>query len=95
MSTPLDDTLYTLASRNFQPCLEEHRGSISSLNQAWSRVLDQCLIGNPMDDAMLSLMRNCFFSGAMLAVLLLQKGHGDKLAAEFDGFTREDPGSFA
>jgi hypothetical protein len=82
-------------STNYQPGLGERSGSISSLNQAWSRVLDQCLIENPIDDAMLSLMRNCFFSGAALAALLLQKGHGDQLAAEFDGFTREDPGSFA
>jgi len=32
------------------------------------------------------LMRNCFFGGAMHAVLLLQNGHGDQLAADFAGF---------
>jgi hypothetical protein len=31
-------------------------------------------------------MRNCFFGGAMHAVLLLQNGHGDQLAADFAGF---------
>ena len=31
-------------------------------------------------------MRNCFFGGAMHAVLLLQSGHGDQLAADIAGF---------
>jgi hypothetical protein len=31
-------------------------------------------------------MRNCFFGGAMHAVLLLQKGHGDELAADITDF---------
>ena len=34
----------------------------------------------------LDLMRNCFFGGAMHAVLLLQSGHGDQLAADIAGF---------
>ncbi len=95
MSTHRDDGLNTVLSRNFQPSLEEDSGAISSLNQAWSRVLGQCVIEHPIDDAMRSLMRNCLFSGAMLAVLLLQNGRGDQLAAEFDSFTREDPGAYA
>jgi hypothetical protein len=95
MSTHRDYGPNTLLSRNFQPSLEEGSGGVSSLNQAWSRVLEQCVIGHPIDDAMRSLMRNCFFGGAMLSVLLLQKGHGDQLTAEFDRFTREDPGSLA
>jgi hypothetical protein len=94
MSTHRDDGPNTLLSRNFQPSLGEGSDAISSLNQAWSRVLGQCVIEHPIDDAMRSLMRNCFFGGAMLAVLLLQKGRDDQLAAEFDSFTREDPGSF-
>ena len=95
MSTHRDDGLNTLLWRNFQLNREEGSGAICSLNQAWSRVLGQCVIEHPIDDAMRSLMRNCFFGGAMLGVLLLQKGRGDQLAAEFDSFTREDPGSFA
>jgi hypothetical protein len=95
MSTHRDDGLNTLLSRNCQPSLEEGSGTISSLNQAWSRVLGQCVSEHPIDDAMRSLMRNCFFGGAMLAVLLLQNGRGDQLAAEFDSFTKEDLGSLA
>jgi hypothetical protein len=38
-------------------------------------------------------MRNCFFGGAMHAVFLLQKGHGDQLASDIAGFIREEPQS--
>jgi len=31
-------------------------------------------------------MRNCFFGGAMHAVLLLRNSHGDRLAANIAGF---------
>jgi hypothetical protein len=34
-------------------------------------------------------MRNCFFGGALHAVLLLQKGHGDQLPADIAGFLIE------
>jgi hypothetical protein len=38
-------------------------------------------------------MRNCYFGGAMLAVLLLQQGHGDHLASDIAGFIMEEPQS--
>ena len=38
----------------------------------------------------LDLMRNCFFGGAMHAVLLLQSGHGDQLAADIAGFIMKE-----
>jgi hypothetical protein len=38
-------------------------------------------------------MRNCFFGGAMHAVLLLQKGHGDRLVSDIAGFLTEAPQS--
>jgi hypothetical protein len=36
-------------------------------------------------------MRICFFIGAMHAVLLLQKGHGDELASDIAGFIMKVP----
>jgi hypothetical protein len=38
-------------------------------------------------------MRNRFFGGAMRAVFLLQKGHGDQLASDIAGFIMEEPQS--
>jgi hypothetical protein len=38
-------------------------------------------------------MRNCFFGGAMHAVLLLQKGDGDQLVSDIAGFIMEEPQS--
>jgi hypothetical protein len=38
-------------------------------------------------------MRNCFFGGAVHAVLLLQKGYGDQLAADIASFLVEEPRS--
>jgi hypothetical protein len=38
-------------------------------------------------------MRNCFFAGAVYAILLLQKGHGDELASDITGFITEQPHS--
>jgi hypothetical protein len=38
-------------------------------------------------------MRDCFFGGAMHAVLLVQKGHGDQLTSDIAGFIREEPES--
>jgi len=35
-------------------------------------------------------MRECFFGGAMHAVLLLQKDHGDELASDIYGFIMEE-----
>jgi hypothetical protein len=38
-------------------------------------------------------MSNCFFGGAMHAVLLLQKGHGDELASDITDFFNDRPQS--
>jgi hypothetical protein len=35
-------------------------------------------------------MRSCFFGGAMHAVLLLQNGHGDRLATDIAGFVSKE-----
>ena len=55
---------------------------IASLNEAWVHTLDRCVGDIPINEVILPLMRDCFFGGAMHAVLLLQKGHGDRLTAE-------------
>jgi hypothetical protein len=46
-----------------------------------------------MSEVILPLMRNCFFGGAMHAVLLLQRGHGDELVSDITGFITEPPQS--
>jgi hypothetical protein len=68
-------------------------GPISSLNEAWFHTLDSCVIDSPLSEVILPLMRNCFFGGAMHAVFLLQKGHGNQLAADIAGFIKEEPQS--
>jgi hypothetical protein len=75
------------------PRLGQTTGSISSLNEAWFHTLDRCVINGPLSEVILPLMRNCFFCGAMHAVLLLQKGHGDQLASDIAGFIIEEPQS--
>jgi hypothetical protein len=45
----------------------------------------------PVSEVILPLMRNCFFGGALHAVLLLQKGHSEQLASEIAEFIREEP----
>jgi hypothetical protein len=45
------------------------------------------------DEVILPLMRNCFFGGALHAVLLLQKGHAEQLAADIAEFIREERNS--
>jgi hypothetical protein len=67
--------------------------SISSLSEAWLRALDRCVIATPLSETVLPLMRNCFFGGAAHAVQLLQKGHGDQLAADIASFLMEVPQS--
>jgi hypothetical protein len=67
-------------------------GPISSLNEAWFHVLDRCVINLPLSEAILPLMRDCFFAGGTYAVLLLQKGHGDELTRDIAGFINEEPG---
>jgi hypothetical protein len=66
---------------------------ISSLNEAWLHALDNCAIDTPLSETVLPLMRNCFFGGAVHAVLLLQKGHGNQLASDIAGFLMEEPQS--
>jgi hypothetical protein len=73
------------------PRLGQTIGPISSLNEAWIHTLDSCVIDSPLSEVILPLMRNCFFGGAMHAVFLLQKGHGDQLASDIAGFIKEEP----
>ena|ERR1700757_5035541 len=47
---------------------------ISSLHEAWFHTANRCVSDGPMNEVILPLMRNCFFGGALHAVLLLQKG---------------------
>ena len=51
--------------------------------------LDRCVSDSPLSEIILPLMRNCFFGGAVHAVLLLQKGHGDQRASDIAGFIKE------
>jgi hypothetical protein len=73
------------------PRLGQTTGPISSLNEAWFQTLDSCIIDTPLSEVIFPLMRNCYFGGAMHAVLLLQKGHGDQLASDIAGFIMEEP----
>jgi hypothetical protein len=66
---------------------------ISSLNEAWLNALDSSVIDHPLSGVILPLMRNCFFGGAMHAVFLLEKGHGDQLASDIASFSLEQPHS--
>ena len=63
---------------------------ISSLNEAWLHALDKCAIDTPLSETVLPLMRNCFFGGAVHAVLLLQQGHGEQLVADIASFLVEE-----
>jgi hypothetical protein len=63
---------------------------ISSLNEAWCRTLDEYAVDMPLNQVILPLMRDCFFGGAIYALLLLQKGHGDQLACDIAGFITEE-----
>jgi len=65
--------------------------AISSLNEAWFHILDEYVIDMPLNEVLLPLLRNCFFGGAIYALLLLQKGHGDQLACDIAGFITEEP----
>jgi hypothetical protein len=62
---------------------------ISSLNEAWVYTLDTCVDDIPLSEVILPLMRNCFFAGALHAVLLAQNGHGDHVASDIAGFIME------
>jgi hypothetical protein len=63
------------------PWLGQTNDPISWLNEAWFHTVDSCVIDSPLSEVILPLMRNCFFGDAILAVFLLQKGHGDRLAS--------------
>jgi hypothetical protein len=67
--------------------------TIFSLNEAWLHILDEYVIDTPLSQIILPMMRGCFFGGAIYAVLLLQKGHGDRVAADIAGFIAEKPES--
>ena len=67
--------------------------AVSSLNEAWFHILDEYVIDTPLNEVLLPLLRNCFFGGAVYALLLLQKGHGDQLACYIAGFMTEEPRS--
>ena len=67
--------------------------TISSLNEAWLHTLDEYVIDTPLSQIILPTMRSCFFGGAIYAVLLLQKGHGARVAADIAGFIAEQPRS--
>ena len=74
------------------PRLRQATAPMTSLNEAWLHALGRCVIDTPLSETILPLMRNCFFGGAVHAVLLLQKGHGDQLAADIASFLVEEPG---
>ena len=67
--------------------------AISSLHEASLHTLDEYIIDTPLNKVLLPLLRNCFFGGAVYAVLLLQKGHGEQVAADIAGFITEEPES--
>ena len=75
------------------PQLGQTTGPISSLNEAWFHTLDRCIIDTSLSEVIVPLMRNCYFGGAMHAVLLVQRGHGDKLASDIGRFIMEEPQS--
>ena len=74
-------------------CPSKTDSPISSLYEAWFHTANRCVSDGPMNEVILPLMRNCFFGGALHAVLLLQKGHGDQLASDIGGFMMEEPQS--
>ena len=78
-----------LTSRD--PPLAETACAIPSLNEAWFHTLDRCVTASPLGEIILPLMRDCFFGGAMHAVLLMQKGQGEQLASDIARFIMEEP----
>jgi len=64
---------------------------ISSLDEAWLHTLDQCVDDSPINEVVLPLMRDCFFGGAMHAVLLLRRGQSEQLTADIGRFITEEP----
>jgi hypothetical protein len=84
-----EDEVNKLSRGNFR--LAETPGLICSLNEAWCHTLDSCVIDITLSEAIFPVMRACFFGGAMNALLLLQNGHGDQLAADIAGFIMKEP----
>jgi hypothetical protein len=89
---PFDDSAQNIFHRGDLE-LTQTTLPILSLNEAWLRTLDRCVLDSPLSEVILPLMRNCFFGGAMHAVLLLQKGHGDELASDITDFFTDQPQS--
>ena len=85
-----DSKVANFSPEDFQ--LGQAPSPISSLNEAWFHTLDRCPINIRMSEVILPLMRNCFFAGAVHAVLLLQKGYGDQLASDIAGYVAEKSG---
>jgi len=69
--------------KNYGPHFLDRRGV--------AHTLDQCVGDGLINEAILPLMRDCFFGGAMHAVLLLQKGYGDRLASDIARYIRQEP----
>jgi len=67
------------------------RDAILSLNEAWLCTLDEYVIDTSLSEVILPVMRACFFGGATYAVLLAQRGHGDRVVADIAGFLTEQP----
>jgi hypothetical protein len=86
-----DDEVNKLPRGNHR--LGQTPGLISSLNEAWFHTLDRCVIDTTLSEAIFPLMRACFFGGAIHAVLLLQKGHGNQLASDIADFVMKEPQS--
>ena len=89
---PLDDSDANILRRG-DPQPRQITCPILSLNEAWLHTLDRSVPDSPMSEVILPLMRNCFFVGAIHAVLLLQGGHGDELVSDITGFIMEEPQS--
>jgi hypothetical protein len=86
-----DEKISELPPEN--PRFQQTTGPISSLHEAWFHTLDRCVVDTPLSEVIFPLMRNCFFGGAMHAVLLLQNGHGHQLASDIAGFITDEPQS--
>jgi len=71
------------------PGSKQTTATISSLNEAWLRTLDEYVTDTPLNQVILPVMRACFFGGATYAVLLLRKGHADRVACDIAGFLTE------
>ena len=75
------------------PRLGQTTGPISSLSEAWFHTVERYAVDTPLSEVIFPLMRNCFFVGALHAVLLLQNGHGDQLVSDIAGFIMKEPQS--